>query len=462
MPEDGRFASVAGNPGDTPWRANADDVARLVDDCVAALDLRAVHEPELDVTGRAVVPHDHRFASVASRPGNTPRCSDANDVTCLVDDAIAAPDLRAVHEPELDVVGRTVVPEDIQIGGDVHLAGSDNAPRRANKGSRTVFVEHGRPPRDAFATHEPELGLVGRTVVPDNIGVSGAIQVAGSDGAPRRADQCSGAIFVNHRRATCNALAAHEPDLSLVARAVVPDDLGASGGIHAADSDDAPGRAHQCGGTILVHHGRPTRNAFAVHEPDLRFVGRTVVPDDRGASGDVHIACSDDAPRRANKSSSTVFVENGCATRNAFAVHEPDLRFVGRTVVPDDRGASGDVHVACSDDAPRRANKGSSTLFVNHGRPARNLPTVHEPELGLAARTVVPDDRLANGIWIVRIGSGDDRCPRVDDVELVLKQQEWIGRVACEVAVDPGECGGPGCHNGIDAESELTEQINDE
>jgi DNA-binding LacI/PurR family transcriptional regulator len=58
VPEDRRVAGQAGYSGVAPWFSDADDGAILVGARVAALDLRSVHKPELNVVGQAVVPED--------------------------------------------------------------------------------------------------------------------------------------------------------------------------------------------------------------------------------------------------------------------------------------------------------------------------------------------------------------------------------------------------------------------
>ena len=69
--------------------------------------------PELDVVGLAVVPENRGFAGRAAYPYDLPGVADLDDVAVLVFDSVAAFDLRAVHEPELDVVGLSVVPENV-------------------------------------------------------------------------------------------------------------------------------------------------------------------------------------------------------------------------------------------------------------------------------------------------------------------------------------------------------------
>src|SRR5260370_4275587 len=80
---------------DVPGVTDLDDVAVLVGDSVAAFDLRAVHEPELDVVGQAVVPENRGSPGKAGDPHDIPAPPDSDDVTVRLGDSAAAAVRRA-------------------------------------------------------------------------------------------------------------------------------------------------------------------------------------------------------------------------------------------------------------------------------------------------------------------------------------------------------------------------------
>src|SRR5262249_14627758 len=151
---------------DAPRSSDADNAAILVDDSVATFDLRAIHEPELNVIGGAVVPENGRFATDAAGSLEGQRSSYADDVATLVEDSVTTIDLRLIHEPELNVIGRAGVPEDRRFASEA--ADSCDLPRSSDADDVATLVDDSVATLDLRTVHEPELNVVGGAVVPDN------------------------------------------------------------------------------------------------------------------------------------------------------------------------------------------------------------------------------------------------------------------------------------------------------
>ena len=88
----------------------------------------------------------------------------------------------------------------------------------------------------------------------------------------------------------------------------------------------------------------------------------------------------------------TVLAKHRRAATYPVAVHEPDLGFVRGTVVPKDVGFPIPVEIAHPNDAERWSNEGGIAVFAEHCRAATYPVVVHEPDLGFACRTVVPQN----------------------------------------------------------------------
>src|ERR1019366_5159878 len=83
---------------------------------------------------------------------------------------------------------------------------------------------------------------------------------------------------VENRSATSHAVEVHEPDLSFIGGAVVPNDIRVAGRIKVAVADDGPRGPDNGGLAVLAQHRSPPDYAVAVPEPELYFVGLAVVP----------------------------------------------------------------------------------------------------------------------------------------------------------------------------------------
>src|SRR5262249_17555865 len=94
----------------------------------------------------------------------------------------AADRARAVEQPDHNLSGRGIVPEDVALAVAVEIAGSGDgkgAPRRTGRAA----ADH------RAAVQEPDNDLSGRGVVPEDVALAVAIKMAGArarKGAPRR------------------------------------------------------------------------------------------------------------------------------------------------------------------------------------------------------------------------------------------------------------------------------------
>ena len=151
-------------------------------------------------------------------------------------------------------------------------SGSDDAEGRSDQGGLAVLSQHRRPAGNAASVHEPNLSFVGGGVVPEDIGLAVPIEVARPDDAEGRSDEGGFAVLSQHRRPAGHAVIAvrtvHEPDLSFVGRAVVPQEIRDRIFIEIIGSDDPPGRSDEGGLAVLSQHRRPAGHASAVHDPD--------------------------------------------------------------------------------------------------------------------------------------------------------------------------------------------------
>src|SRR5262249_43191076 len=149
-------------------------------------------------------------------------------------------------EPDLRLVSRTVVPKDFPLVTRTGVAGSNDAPRRPNEGRIAVLADHGssasHPVEGCPLAHEPNLRLVRRTVVPNDIWNPVFFKVASSNNAPWRPNEGRVPVLAENCRPASQSVPVHEPDLRLVSRAVVPNDFRLGIPIGAAGSNDAPWR----------------------------------------------------------------------------------------------------------------------------------------------------------------------------------------------------------------------------
>src|SRR5436309_2794582 len=101
-----------------------------------------------------------------------------------------------------------------------------DAERQSNEGGIAVLAEHRRAAAYPVAIHEPDLGFVRGTVVPEDVGFAIPVKVAHPNDAERQSDKGGIAILTEHRRAAAYPVAIHEPDLGFDRGTVVPEDVG--------------------------------------------------------------------------------------------------------------------------------------------------------------------------------------------------------------------------------------------
>src|SRR5262249_15777825 len=144
-----------------------------------------------------------------------------------------------IHQPDLRLVGVLVVPEDVRLAVIVEIARGDDAPGQADEGRiDAVLPQHGGTPGQAPLAHEPDLGLAGLRVVPDDVAERVAVHVVGADDRVRRADERRTAVLVQDGRASLDAIAGHQPDLHLAVLLVVPEDVGTAIAVEIPAADD--------------------------------------------------------------------------------------------------------------------------------------------------------------------------------------------------------------------------------
>ena len=274
----------------------------------------------------------------------------------------------------------------------VSSSNPDNGKRRPNEDFIAMFVDHGGASADAGAVHEPDLGFVGLTLVPDDVGLPVTVEIASPDNRKRRPNEDFIAMFVDHGGASADAGDVHEPDLGFVGLTLVPNDVGLLVTVEIANPDNRKRGPNEDFIAMFVDYGGASADAGAVHEPDLGFVGLTLVPNDVGLPVTVEIANPDNRKRRPNEDFIVMFVDYGGASANAGAVHEPDLSFVGLTLVPDDVRVPIAVEIANPNDRKRRPNEDFIAMFVDYGGASANAGAVHEPDLGFVGLTIVKND----------------------------------------------------------------------
>ena len=105
-----------------------------------------------------VVPDDVRVAAAIHVPnaGNAPRRANGNDPALLVDDVCPAGDSVALHEPDLSLAGSVVVPDDVRLAVTVHIPNTGDTPRRSDKDGSTPLVDHICSAGDLVGLHEPD------------------------------------------------------------------------------------------------------------------------------------------------------------------------------------------------------------------------------------------------------------------------------------------------------------------
>src|SRR5262249_30877200 len=121
---------------------------------------------------------------------------------------------RAVEQPQHDLPIHPIPPEDVADPVAVEVSGFIEEPlvRRCRTG-RAARREYRR------AVEQPEHDLPGRGVVPDDVAEAVAVEIAGADdepGARRRTGRAAGGQY---RRAV------HEPEHNLPRRGIVPEDV---------------------------------------------------------------------------------------------------------------------------------------------------------------------------------------------------------------------------------------------
>src|SRR4051794_22989284 len=155
---------------------------------------------------------------------------------------------------------------------------SRDASRGTDEGRLRAFAEHRATAGHPHIFHEPDLRLVGRLVMPQNVSTAVGVEVAGPDDAPRVPDEGRLAVLPHYGAAAGHPGAVHEPDLGLVRRAIVPKNIDTAVPVEVADPDDAPGRPDKRRLAVLSKDCAAAGYLRTVHEPDLGLVGSAIVP----------------------------------------------------------------------------------------------------------------------------------------------------------------------------------------
>src|SRR5512146_1361134 len=107
----------------------------------------------------------------------------------------------AVHDPDAAVAGERVLPEDVGVAVAIEVAGARNHPAGGN-------AAHGEPGDFGGPVHGPRPVLSGRRVLPKDIGVAVAIEIA-------RADHLPGSGVDAQVAPGCLSGAVHDPDAAV-------------------------------------------------------------------------------------------------------------------------------------------------------------------------------------------------------------------------------------------------------
>jgi len=134
-----------------------------------ARDREPVHEPDVDLSGAAVLPQNVTRAVPIeiANPQNRPVGRKT------VGNHALARNPGPVHEPDVNFPTGVVLPEDIGFAIVIEIANAHNVPtgRRRHR-SRASLARDGQP------VHQPDVDFAGGTVLPQNIGFAIAIEIA--------------------------------------------------------------------------------------------------------------------------------------------------------------------------------------------------------------------------------------------------------------------------------------------
>src|SRR5262249_35213357 len=132
---------------------------------------------------------------------------------------------------------------------------------------------------------QPDYNLSGDVVVPNDVGLAVAVDVA------RAGDQPAASRRHRARRATAreHSRAIHQPDHIIPGVSVAPKNVAPTVAIEVTGGDDGPAKRHRTN-RAAADHGR------AVDQPDHRFSGVAVAPENVALAIAIEIALADDAP----------------------------------------------------------------------------------------------------------------------------------------------------------------------
>ena len=146
-----------------------------------------------------------------------------------------------------------------------------------------------RPTREA-PSHVPDLRFAGQLVVPEQVGLAVAIEIVDAGDAPRRTHQVSAAIAIGIDRSSADARGStHVPYLRFAGRSVVPDEVGFTVAVevlaHRRHRIDGLDDSHVPGGKTGVGLRVRIGRAVLARDDRLRGVEREgLVGDGRGYS----------------------------------------------------------------------------------------------------------------------------------------------------------------------------------